>query len=75
MELKTLESQGTLLYGGETSSDFIGLYLKDGKIHFGFNCGSGTGQVASAGKYNDNNWHKVGPKMQNYFQDLFLDFL
>ena len=40
-------------------ADFIALYLKEGKIVYAFNCGSGSGQMVSPQTYNDGKWHKV----------------
>jgi len=39
--------------------DFIALYLKDGRLSFAFNCGSGVARAMTMFTYNDDLWHTV----------------
>jgi len=59
VEFKTTASKGTIFYVAKESSDFLGLYLQDGLLKMGFNCGSGIGRASTVAAYNDNQWHKV----------------
>ena len=60
MDLKTRASDGVLLYmSNPRHVDFIALYLKDGKLNFAFNCGSGAALATTAFTYNDSFWHTV----------------
>ena len=61
IEFKTVQANGILFYITSANSiDFIGLYFVNGRLHYGFDCGSGRGVVALEGKaYNDGQWHKV----------------
>lgn len=40
--------------------DHIGVSMKEGKIRFTFNSGTGTGEMITEKAYNDGMWHKVG---------------
>ena len=60
MDVKTRASDGVLLYmSNPRHVDFIALYLKDGKLNFAFNCGSGAALATTAFTYNDSFWHTV----------------
>lgn len=60
IEFKTVQANGILFYITSANSiDFIGLYFINGKLHYGFDCGSGRGVVALEKNYNDGQWHKV----------------
>ena len=60
MDIKTSEAEGVILYLANTRHvDFISLYLKDGKLNFAFNCGSGAARATTDFTYNDSFWHTV----------------
>jgi len=60
VELKTLSSDGVVFYMSNSQHvDFISLYLKDGRLNYAFNCGSGVALATSTFTYNDNLWHTV----------------
>ncbi|XP_076440495.1 laminin subunit alpha-like [Babylonia areolata] len=60
LSFKTTGQNGLMFYVTDKKHiDFLGLYMVDGELHFGFNCGSGTGKIMSGDKYNDGKWHKV----------------
>ena len=63
-------------------SDYEAIYLKDGKISYVFNAGSGPVTITSDDAYNDGKWHKVSQSRTkaackaSYFRLIFvLDFL
>jgi laminin alpha 3/5 len=58
VDFKTTEANGTIFYTSHIKNpDFIGLYLKNGKLGYAFNCGSGTARTISDNTYNDGQWH------------------
>jgi len=60
VELKTTASDGVVLYmSNNIHVDYIALYLKDGKLSFAFNCGSGVARATTDFTYNDGQWHTV----------------
>ncbi|PVD23436.1 hypothetical protein C0Q70_16705 [Pomacea canaliculata] len=61
VEFKTTGRNGLIFYVADAKHiDFIGLYMKEGRITYSFNCGSGTGTLSSTETYNDGQWHKAG---------------
>ena len=54
----------------EQHVDFIAVYLKDGKISFAFNCGSGMAQATTTLTYNDNFWHTVRHCLPSELYDM-----
>jgi len=60
VELRTSASEGVVFYmSNSLHVDFIALYLKDGKLSFAFNCGSGVARASTVFTYNDDLWHTV----------------
>ena len=60
LSFKTSGQNGLLFYVADSRHiDFLGLYMVDGELHFGFNCGSGAAKIMSGITYNDGQWHKV----------------
>ena len=54
VEFKTLASDGIIFYiADEKNSDFIALFVKNGKLIYGFNCGSGPVYIESPQAVND----------------------
>ena len=59
-EFKTTGSSGLMFYIADAKhSDFIGLYMHNGKLALSFNCGSGLATLKTGAKYNDGRWHRV----------------
>ena len=48
-----------LYVSGDRQVDFVGLYMKDGQVHFAFNTGNGVTKVSSPRTYDDGQWHTV----------------
>lgn len=60
LEFKTTEDSGLLYYVSSADHvDFVGIYLKDGRVNVAFNSGSGVTRISSRVAYNDGMWHKV----------------
>ena len=60
IEFKTNLAEGVIFYVTQNNHiDFVSLYLVDGKVHYGWNCGSGKALVVSSLSYSDGRWHKV----------------
>ena len=54
VEFKTSEADGIIFYiADEKNSDFIALFVKNGKLVYGFNCGSGPVYIESPQPIND----------------------
>ena len=59
-EFKTFATHGILFYSADSmQKDFIGCYLQDGKVNFGFNTGSGDLLFGTDNIVNDGTWKKV----------------
>lgn len=60
LSFKTEFSEGVLFYAADSRhTDFIALYLREGKVFHSFNCGSGSANISSERRYDDNEWHTV----------------
>jgi len=60
VEFKTSAPSGIIFYtANQRQDDFVGLFMKSGRVYFTFNCGSGRAMIGSRGTYNDNRWHTV----------------
>lgn len=60
LSFKTESSEGVLFYAADSRhTDFIALYLREGKVFHSFNCGSGSANISSERRYDDNEWHTV----------------
>ncbi|XP_071537849.1 laminin subunit alpha isoform X2 [Panulirus ornatus] len=71
---KTIADEGIIFYGSsETHRDYITFYLKDGKIVFGFNTGTGATMMRSEQSFNDGLWHSVVVERQEEHGMLFID--
>jgi hypothetical protein len=61
LDFKTSEPNGLMFFMvhevGKT--DFIALYIKDGKLVYSFNCGSGPSHLATEIRVDDGKWHSV----------------
>ena len=64
LRVRATEPDGMLLWTGEdtmsSSSDYLALGLKDGKVRFGFNLGSGEIIITyNDTRIDDGEWHKI----------------
>ncbi|XP_054719477.1 laminin subunit alpha-like [Uloborus diversus] len=60
LEFRTTLQNGVMFYVAASNHiDFIGLLMQNGKIIYGFNCGSGSAVITSQNQYNDGTWHRV----------------
>ncbi|XP_012943161.1 laminin subunit alpha isoform X2 [Aplysia californica] len=60
ISFKTTAKNGVIFYSSDVKHiDFIGLYMLNGQINYGFNCGSGSALITSPEAYNDGKWHTV----------------
>lgn len=61
LQFRTSSSDGVLFYAADNRhTDYIGLYLQDGRLYHSFNCGSGLANISSKfNHYNNNEWHTV----------------
>ncbi|KAL0979826.1 hypothetical protein UPYG_G00190290 [Umbra pygmaea] len=60
LEFKAESEDGLLLYCGENEhgrGDFTSLALVRGKLHYRFNCGTGSAQIVSASRMVRGQWH------------------
>jgi laminin alpha 3/5 len=74
LEFKTTESDGVLFYVADNKQvDFIALYMKEGKLVFSFNCGSGPAVLTSANTFNDGQWHSVAFWRRQWRGRLYVD--
>lgn len=74
LQFRTSHPDGVLFYASDSRhTDFIGLYLKDGKVYHSFNCGSGLANISSMGRYDDNQWHSVTFTRQQSKGTLHID--
>lgn len=54
---RTFASEGLMFLMGTPGKDFFSVELKDGKVVFQFELGSGSAFLGSSSRYNDGNWH------------------
>ena len=74
IEFKTSERQGVIFYiADEKNSDFIALFVKNGKLVYGFNCGSGPVYIESNINVNDDNWHFAEFSRNSNYGKLYVD--
>ncbi|XP_038056079.1 laminin-like protein epi-1 [Patiria miniata] len=60
VELKTLARNGLIMFTSDTRNiDFTAVYLRDGKVVFGWDYGSIPLLIESPESVNDGNWHTV----------------
>ena len=74
IEFKTLERNGVIFYiADEKNSDFIALFVKNGKLVYGFNCGSGPAYIESNQNVDDDQWHFAEFSRQTNVGKLYVD--
>ncbi|XP_034231739.1 laminin subunit alpha isoform X3 [Thrips palmi] len=60
VDFKTDQPNGTIFFVADKNYlDHIAVYLVNGKVHYSFNCGSGSALLVSKEAYDDNQWHSV----------------
>ncbi|KAL0280200.1 UNVERIFIED_CONTAM: hypothetical protein PYX00_001570 [Menopon gallinae] len=74
LEFKTYYAEGILFYVSDKRHvDFTALYIKDGRVFFGFDCGSGPALLATEDRYDDGQWHTVTFSRENTAGKLIID--
>lgn len=74
IEFQTKTPDGILMYAADKShNDFMSIFLKNGYLHFHFNCGSGTASLITPKTYNDGKWHKVQISRQSKKGSMGVD--
>ncbi|KAL7292410.1 hypothetical protein TKK_0013999 [Trichogramma kaykai] len=74
IDIKTLANEGVVFFGADFNKrDLIALFIKDGLVHFTFDCGSGPAELISEQKINDNHWHAIYFKREGTRGELIVD--
>ncbi|XP_022089419.1 laminin subunit alpha-like isoform X2 [Acanthaster planci] len=74
VELKTVARNGLIMYTSDTRRiDFTAAYLRDGKVVFGWDYGSGPKLIESPDPVNDGRWHTVVMKREGALGELTID--
>ncbi|XP_054277134.1 laminin subunit alpha [Macrosteles quadrilineatus] len=74
VKIKTVSTEGIILYVHDQKHiDFIALYLKDGRVHYGYNCGSGAALLESDNPVNDGEWHSIRISRTQTNGKLYID--
>ncbi|KAL1130840.1 hypothetical protein AAG570_012081, partial [Ranatra chinensis] len=74
VDIKTLAKEGIIFYASDNKSvDFIAVYLQNGIVHYGFNCGSGPVFINSDRTISDDKWHTITFKRKGIQGSLFID--
>uniref|UniRef100_A0A915EQH0 Laminin G domain-containing protein n=1 Tax=Ditylenchus dipsaci TaxID=166011 RepID=A0A915EQH0_9BILA len=74
VQLRATAANGIIMFvTNEKHSDYMALYMQDGKIFFSF--GSGTAQLTIQGKQSllDDEWHSVRAEREGTVAALFID--
>ena len=72
-KFRTFASEGLMFLMGTPRRDFLSLEIKDGKVIFKYELGSGRATIASTQRYNDGNWHLVTANRMNQAGILKID--
>ncbi|XP_061713822.1 laminin subunit alpha-4-like [Cydia pomonella] len=56
---------GLIFYAKQPPEQFLALYMKDGQIHFTFNCVGDNATIISQDTYIDSEWHSVTASRSN----------
>ncbi|XP_046433556.1 laminin subunit alpha [Neodiprion fabricii] len=74
IDFKTMENDGIIFYSAVLGKqDLIAVYLKEGKVHYKFDCGSGPALLIGATKTNNNQWHTIVFKRKGNTGELAID--
>src|SRR6218665_2087546 len=70
---RTFAREGLMFLMGKPRRDFLSLEIKDGKVIFKYELGSGRATIASTQRYNDGKWHEVTANRMNQDGILRID--
>ena len=70
---RTFASEGLMFLMGPPRRDFLSLEIKDGKVIYQYDLGSGHSTIASTLRFNDGNWHNVTANRTNKDGILEID--
>ncbi|XP_031783644.1 laminin subunit alpha [Nasonia vitripennis] len=74
IDIKTIAEEGIVFYSTDISTrNLIALYIKDGLIHYTYDCGSGPAVIISDKKINDQQWHTIIFKRDGVNGELIVD--
>ncbi len=74
VEFQTTDMDGVIFYIADKGHmDFIGLFLKNGQLVYGFNCGSGAGWIETEEAFNDGRWHTARFQRDGSRGHLYVD--
>lgn len=74
MDFRTTKEDGVMFYiANERNTDFITLFMRDGHVIYGFNCGSGANYIETENRYDDGQWHRVKFARQGNSGSLHVD--
>ncbi|KAJ0183974.1 hypothetical protein K1T71_000397 [Dendrolimus kikuchii] len=78
INFRTFDVDGGLIFYAHSSQSaspvqFLALYMKEGKLHFVFNCGGTTATLTSTNTYNDADWHTVNVERKDGHGKLVVD--
>ena len=60
VEVKTVARNGLIMFSTDSRNiDYTGIFIREGKVVFGWDYGSGPELIESPEPINDGNWHKV----------------
>merc|ERR1712242_101629 len=60
IKFKTTDADGIIFYvANDRHTDYIALFMRDGRLVYAFNCGSGAVFAESETPFNDGLWHNA----------------
>uniref|UniRef100_A0A146MHL0 Laminin subunit alpha n=2 Tax=Lygus hesperus TaxID=30085 RepID=A0A146MHL0_LYGHE len=74
IDVKTVASEGVVFFtANPRSPDYISVFIKDGKVNYGWDLGSGEALLESLTSVNDGKWHTIEFKRQGESGLLLID--
>nr|BAN21114.1 laminin A chain, putative [Riptortus pedestris] len=74
LDIRTEASDGLIFYvSDQRHVDFVAVYIRQGLVNYGFNCGSGAAHITSSVAVNDKNWHTIRFQRQGNVGTLYVD--
>ncbi len=74
VELKTAARNGLIMFTTDTRHiDYTGMFMRGGKVVFGWDYGSGPKLIESPEPINDGNWHTVRVNRAGAVGELYID--
>ena len=62
-KFRTLQFEGLMFYASDAQfSDFLAVWMQDGRVNYAFDCGSGFVHIKTDRSYNDGRYHTVTVK-------------